>query len=157
MNNKKRNTPKEQNLTHHELNNRLQTYSQFSKETKDAFEFERLRQTYLKEMKEREANRNKSELNYTHGERIGLNQQPIEQIRDTNQYIDNKYRNEIHADAKQLYDKNPLLSKDFANGVKQNTAKSDFNSAFDKYNAAVKEQNNSKQNYNSRNNLDLEK
>ncbi len=112
-NNSDKNQYKDADLSHEELQDRLEQYSRVGGQMDEYFKVQAMKEKYLKQIKEKEANRTKSDIHYAKGVRTGLPHVHIEDIRDVQQHQDQKLRNEVSKDAKEQYRDNNSLSKSF--------------------------------------------
>lgn len=91
----------------------MELYSRIGDEKDQYFKVQAMKKEYLKQIKEREVNRTKSDIHYAHGVRSGLPHPHIENIKDFEQQQDQKLRNEVTKEAKEYYKDNNSLSKSF--------------------------------------------
>ncbi|MDN5215047.1 hypothetical protein QQ020_23400 [Fulvivirgaceae bacterium BMA12] len=117
------------NLTHGELQNRLNLYSRIGGQMEQSFKVQAIKQKYLKEIKEKEVNRSKSDIHYGQGIRTGLPHTRHEILRDQRDRSDQKLRDDVAKEAKSYYSQNNSLSKYFRDYKHQ---KEGMNRAFEK-------------------------
>ncbi|WP_075342489.1 hypothetical protein [Tenacibaculum agarivorans] len=125
--NSKNNTEKGQNLSHFDADKRMENMAKLSKDPKDAFDIERLRQQHKEEINKNEKDRITARINHAMGERSGLKQ---EDVKETDQIYQNKNQqvtNKAHSQAKDIYQaKGNTASKVFAKSKLAGLLKHDF-------------------------------
>lgn len=104
---------KDVNLSHEELNERLENYSKIGNQKEQFFAIQRLREKYNREIRESQEKRAKTDIYYAQGVRSGLPQASYEKIKEQREQEDQKRRNEILKEAKQYYSKHNSLTRDF--------------------------------------------
>ena len=112
-NNKKETEKPNSNLSHEELQEKLNLYSTVNRDEKPVFSILALKQKYLKEIEAKEANRNKGAIHYSQGRRSGLPHPDYEDIKDAHDQDDRKLRNDVAKEAKAKYQVKNSLSKSF--------------------------------------------
>ncbi|MDO5970298.1 hypothetical protein Q4Q35_10820 [Flavivirga aquimarina] len=100
-------------LSHEELQERIDLYEKMNKEEKQSFNLQKIKNKYLKEMEEREINRNKGALHYGMGVRSDLPHKDYEDIKDMHNDQDRKLRNDTLKEAKEPYRAENSLEKSF--------------------------------------------
>ncbi len=124
---------KDANLTHRELESRLDLYSRIGGQKDQYFKVQAIKQKYGKEVKEIEARRTKADIYYSHGIRRGLPHAHHDTIKYDREQTDQKLRNKITQEAKSYYSKNNSLSKSFQDSkVPKEGVKQVFDKARDK-------------------------
>ena len=101
------------NLTHGELQHRLDLYSRIGGNMDQYFKVQAIKQKYLEEIKEKEASRSKSDVHYGQGIRSGLPHMRHEAIKEMRDRSDQPFRDEVAKEAKSYYSENNSLSKYF--------------------------------------------
>lgn len=97
-----------------ELHEKLALYAQVRGSHEQYIEVERIKQRYLTELKERQANRAKQDINYAQGIRSGLPHLSHDEIKWVREQEDDKLRSQTLSDAKEAYRKsNDNLKKSF--------------------------------------------
>lgn len=108
-----KNTRFQENLSHEELKDRLDAYSQVGGSHEQYFSVQRMKQEYLKEIEQLQKTRSKQDVFYGLGQRAGLPHSPLQTLNLDREDLDQKRRDEIAHEAKSFYDKNENLRKPF--------------------------------------------
>ena len=117
------------NLTHGELQNRLDLYSRIGGQMDQYFKGQTIIKRYREQIKEIEANRSKADIHYGQGIRAGLPHTHHDIIKDTRERSDQLLRDDVASKAKSYYSENNSLSKYFREHQPQ---KKDIKQAFEK-------------------------
>ncbi len=107
------NVRNEPDLSHEELQERLDNYSKVGGEKETYFSLQKIKQKYLKEIEQKQASRNKGSIHYAQGIRSGLPHKDYEEIKDMHNEQDRKMRNDVVNEAKEEYQAKNSLSKSF--------------------------------------------
>lgn len=106
----------EPNLSHDELQNRLDLYSRTNGNERTYFDVQKIKDKYEKEIRQIEGNRTKADIHYAQGIRSGLPHARYESIQITYERHDQNLRNNVAQEAKAYYQKNSSLGKAFEAG-----------------------------------------
>ena len=97
------------NLSHPELENRLEFYSKIGGKMDQYFEIQQIKQKYLSLRKDLDVKRAQIGIHYAQGVRAGLPQTNFESIKQRHEDYDQQLRNMVTKEAKDYYhDKNSL-------------------------------------------------
>lgn len=101
------------NLSHTELIEKLDTYSKTNIEENvdDYFAFQRMKDKYMNEIEQKEADRTKGAIHYAQGYRAGLPQTSYDDIKQNHVHQDQNLRNNVVREAGEYYKKNNNLNK----------------------------------------------
>jgi len=103
----------EPNLSHKELKDRLDLYSSIGGKMEQYFKVQGIKDKYLNQIRELEANRTKADINYAQGIRTGLPHLNHGNIKDMRATFDQELRNETGKSAKDVYKEKSSLTKSF--------------------------------------------
>lgn len=101
----------EKNLSDAELQYKLDLYSEGGE--KQFFKIQKLRKSYLDQVREQQDIRSKVDINYALGIRAGLPHAPYDSIKNYREEYDQKLRDQIVEEAKLEYRKHENLGKKF--------------------------------------------
>tara|TARA_Y100000114_G_scaffold156111_1_gene182124 strand:- start:13935 stop:14528 length:594 start_codon:yes stop_codon:yes gene_type:complete len=112
----------EKNLTDAELQQKLDLYSQGGE--KQFFKIQKIKNSYLDQLKEQQNVRSKSDINFALGVRSGLPHAPYESIKRYREDLDQKFRDQVIEEARGEYRKHQNLGKEFNGNNKSYEAQS---------------------------------
>lgn len=100
-------------LSHNELIEKLDTYSKTNIEENvdDYFAFQRMKDKYMDEIKQKDADRIKGAVHYAQGQRAGLPQADYDTLKQGHELQDQNLRNNVVREAGEYYKKNNNLNK----------------------------------------------
>ena len=101
------------NLSHGELQQRLDHYSKIGGMMDQYIEVQSIKKKYLKQVKDMEIKHIRADIHYAQGIRTGLPHTDIETLKDMQERHAQEFRNATAKEAKDYYKENNSLSKTF--------------------------------------------
>ena len=103
------------NLSHEELEDRLDNYSKINpgEEGKHYFNIQDMKDKYLGELEKMQADHNKGNIHYGMGRREGLPHPDFGVVKENQDKQEQKLRNDVAREAKTAYNENGSLTKSF--------------------------------------------
>lgn len=114
------------NVSGHDIQEKIDTYQSVSQHIEQHFKLQALKREYLKEKRQREANRSQQATHYAHGIQAGLPHKNYGSITNNHRIEDQKLRTQTARAAKEIYRSRSYLKQELGKGQLKGRLKDRF-------------------------------